>query len=104
MMPALLPKSLLRPGRLFLLVSALWLVLLVAQQLVDLPPALDLFRRLVAFGWLAGAAVLAGLTIARHHRAFLWRVRRRLILSYVFFGVVPVLVVVAFVLAGGVRV
>ena len=104
MIPALLPKSVYTPGRVFLLASGLWLVLFAAQQVLDLPPAVDLFRRLVAFGWLAGAAILAGLAVARHRRALLWRVRRKLILSYVFFGVVPVLLVVAFVLAGGVLV
>jgi sigma-B regulation protein RsbU (phosphoserine phosphatase) len=102
MIPALLPKSLFTPGRLFLLVSGLWMALFAAQQVWDLPPGVDLFRRVVAFGWMVGAAVLAGLAIARHRLAFLWRVRRKLILSYVFFGVVPVLLVVAFVVAGGV--
>ena len=61
-------------------------------------------------GWLDTAASLAlaiGLghilwrLLARLQRRLLWRVRRRLILSYVFVGVVPVLLVVAFVgLAG----
>ena len=61
-------------------------------------------------GWLDTAASLAlaiGLghilwrLLARLQRRLLWRVRRRLILSYVFVGVVPILLVVAFVgLAG----
>ena len=56
---------------------------------------------------LASLALVAGLghilwrLIARLQRRLLWRVRRRLILSYIFVGVVPILLIVAFVgLAG----
>jgi serine phosphatase RsbU (regulator of sigma subunit) len=49
---------------------------------------------------LAGAAWLSALTIARNRRAFLWRVRRKLVLSYVFLGFVPLVLVGAFVLTG----
>ena len=56
---------------------------------------------------LASLALVAGLAhilwrlVARLQRRLLWRVRRRLILSYIFVGVVPILLVVAFVgLAG----
>ena len=56
---------------------------------------------------LASLALVAGLghilwrLLARLQRRLLWRVRRKLILSYVFVGVVPILLIVAFVgLAG----
>ena len=39
--------------------------------------------------------------IAQNRRRFLWRVRQKLILSYVFLGFVPVLLVVALALVGG---
>ena len=99
-----MPKSLLTPGRLFLFVSGLWVVLFGVRQVWDLPPGLDLVRRLLAFVSFIVAAIVAGLAISRYRRQFLWRVRRKLILSYVFFGVVPILLVVAFALAGGVLV
>ena len=35
-------------------------------------------------------------------RRLLWRVRRKLILSYIFIGVVPALLIVGFFLLGGV--
>jgi serine phosphatase RsbU (regulator of sigma subunit) len=49
-----------------------------------------------------GSGWLAALAISRNRRAFLWRVRRKLLLSYVFLGVVPVVLIVAFVLAAAV--
>ena len=62
------------------------------------------------FAWLdvcASLAVAAGLghflvgSVARLRRRLLWRVRRKLILSYVFIGFVPVLLVVAFFTVAG---
>ena len=90
------------PGRLFLLTSVLLVVLLVARAVVDLPLFVDIFRRVVWVGWIVGGGWLAALAISRNRRAFLWRVRRKLLLSYVFLGVVPVVLIVAFVLAAAV--
>ena len=56
---------------------------------------------------LASLALVVGLghilwgLLARFQRRLLWRVRRRLILSYVFVGVVPILLIVAFVSLAG---
>ncbi|MEO7192577.1 MAG: PP2C family protein-serine/threonine phosphatase [Vicinamibacterales bacterium] len=90
------------PGRLVILTSALLLALTIAQRTTLLPAPVDLFRKVVSLAWLGGLGWLAALAISRNRRAFLWRVRRKLILSYVFLGFVPVMLVVAFVLAGGV--
>jgi phosphoserine phosphatase RsbU/P len=90
------------PGRLLLITSGLLLVIVGAQALVTLPPSVDLFRKVVSLVWLAGLAWLAVLAVSRNRRAFLWRVRRKLILSYVFLGVVPAVLIVAFALAAGV--
>ena len=53
----------------------------------------------VAFA--VGAALLAYRLYGYARRHLLWRVRRKLILSYVFIGVVPVLLVVVFFTLGG---
>jgi sigma-B regulation protein RsbU (phosphoserine phosphatase) len=98
------PLQILRtlPGRLLILSGATALVLLVVRQIVELPEIVDLFRKVaslftfVALGW------LAAIGIARNRRWLLWRVRRKLILSYVFLGFVPVLLVALFALAGSV--
>jgi len=87
-------------GRLFLLSSVLLLVLFVVRQFVQLPEFLELFRRVVSLASLGSLGWLTVLTFTRNRRAFLWRVRRRLILSYVFIGVIPLVLVFAFVLTG----
>jgi phosphoserine phosphatase RsbU/P len=103
---AVVPLPLLRtfPGRVFLFTTGLLALIVAAQGLVEVPPALQLVRRIAAFGWLVGTAWIAILAFTQNRRAFLWRIRRKLLLSYVFLGVVPVVLVIAFVLAGGVLV
>ena len=99
--PAVVPiRSL--PGRLFLLTSGLLLLIVVVQQFVALPELLVVFRRVVALGFIGSIVWLGSLAIARNRRAFLWRVRRKLLLSYVFFGFVPVVLTLSFVLVGSV--
>ena len=89
------------PGRLFILSSVLWAAVIVTRVFVDLPPLVEVFRKVVVFAWLVAATWLAVIGIAQNRRRFLWRVRQRLILSYVFLGFVPVLLVVALTLVGG---
>jgi sigma-B regulation protein RsbU (phosphoserine phosphatase) len=60
--------------------------------------ALNLVVRLVLLVTLA--YFLSRLVIVARRR-FLWRVRRRLVVSYIFIGVVPALLVMAFFLVGG---
>src|SRR5207253_10995709 len=61
-------------------------------QLVSAAATLGLLVSLCYFGW--QLVVLA-------KRRLLWRVRRKLILSYIFIGVVPALLIVIFFLLGG---
>lgn len=89
------------PGRLFLLTSAISLALLVIRQFVALPPLVDVFRKVAAFGWFVSIAWLGVLAFARQRHRFLWRVRQKLILSYVFFGFVPVILLGALTLIAG---
>ena len=96
-----LPRTLARswPGRL-LLAGALAKVLL-------LPFATDGGSLLVWVDVSASLALAVGLghlllqSVARIRRRLLWRVRRKLILSYVFIGFVPVLLVAAFFAVAG---
>src|SRR5918995_1587099 len=60
---------------------------------------LDAFRRWL-LGTLPGRILLAG-GVMWARRRLLWRVRRKLILSYVFVGLVPGLLIVAFFLLAG---
>jgi sigma-B regulation protein RsbU (phosphoserine phosphatase) len=90
------------PGRLFLLSSGLFVVLATLRLVVDLPAFLDLLRRVVSLACIVALVWLGALALVRNRRVLLWRVRRKLILSYVFLGLVPVALIAAFVLAGGV--
>lgn len=90
------------PGRTLLLSSATLLVLWIVQQVVALPASVQLLRRIVALVLIGSGGWTVGALIARNHRRFLWRVRRKLLLSYLFLGVVPIVLVLAFALAGGV--
>ena len=45
---------------------------------------------------------MIGLLIAQNRRRLLWRVRRKLLLSYLFLSVVPIVLVLTFALAGAV--
>jgi sigma-B regulation protein RsbU (phosphoserine phosphatase) len=90
------------PGRLVLLSGGLLALLFLARLFVDLPDVVVLFRRVVAIAFAAGLGWLAFPELVRRRRWLLWRVRVKLILSYVFLGLVPVVLVVTFALAGGV--
>jgi len=89
-------------GRLFILSSVLLAILLTAGLFTELPLFLDLFRKVVRLAWFVSVASLAITAIGRNRRRLLWRVRQRLILSYVFLGFVPVLLVAALALVAGV--
>ena len=89
------------PGRLFILASVFWLVVGVSRLFVELPPIADVFRKVVILSWIVAVSWLGAIAIAKHRRRFLWRVRQKLILSYLFLGFLPVLLVLALTLAGG---
>jgi serine phosphatase RsbU (regulator of sigma subunit) len=84
------------PGRLLLLSGISLLVIWVVGQVVAVPPLLEAFRMVASLAVRVAVVWLAVLLIVRYRRKFLWRVRRKLILSYVFLGFVPVLLVVVF--------
>ena len=93
------------PGRLFLLSATLLIVLVGARYALGLPvlpELLEVFRKVVSLALLVSLVWLSVVGLARNSRRFLWRVRQKLILSYIFLGFVPVLLIAAFALAGGV--
>ena len=89
------------PGRALVLGLAIKAITWPLGLIITLPPALDAIDMV---GSLALLFVVAyGLTrfAVWSKRRLLWRVRRKLILSYVFVGVVPALLVIAFFLLAG---
>ena len=85
-----------------LVASGLLAVLLTLGLAGDLPFIFDFVRRIAWISWLVGVTWLVGQVVLRNRLVLLWRVRRKLLLSYVFFGVVPVVLVLAFALAAAV--
>ena len=87
-------------GRLLILsgisLVALWLVSLV----VALPPLVEAFRKVSSFAVRVSLLWLVVLLLVRHRQKFLWRVRRKLILSYLFLGFVPIVLIVVFASVG----
>lgn len=89
------------PGRLFLLCAGSLAILWVVQQFTVLPAPVEAFRKVVSLGTRLSLLWLGVQFFVRHRTGFLWRVRRKLILSYVFLGFVPVVLIALFVLVGG---
>ena len=85
------------PGRLFLLSAGLLIVIGALQWVAGLPPIVDLFRKVVVIAFIVSATWLFLRALRQTQRQWLWAVRRKLILSYVFFGVIPVALILLFV-------
>jgi sigma-B regulation protein RsbU (phosphoserine phosphatase) len=88
------------PGRLFIVAAAIRLVVAILRLFGELPA----FFQVLATTATIALAVVLGYFVARLfvllRRRLLWRVRRKLILSYIFIGVVPALLIVGFFLLG----
>ena len=90
------------PARLLLLSAALLVLLELLKLAAPLPEILELFRKVVSLALLTSGLWIGVLLVARNRRKLLWRVRRKLILSYLLIGFVPVVLIAAFALVGGV--
>jgi sigma-B regulation protein RsbU (phosphoserine phosphatase) len=90
------------PGRLLLLGVAIKLVFAIARRLFGTGPALlDVVDTLGSLALVFGAGYFIYRLAVRAKRRLLWRVRRKLILSYIFIGFVPALLIVAFFVVSG---
>ena len=88
------------PGRLFVLSTVLLVALTLLTALAPasaLPPIVDIFRKVVRLALFVSLAWLGWQAVRQGRREWLWAVRRKLILSYVFFGVFPVALIAVFV-------
>jgi serine phosphatase RsbU (regulator of sigma subunit) len=97
----MLPRS--WPGRLIVVAVAIRLVNYLLGLLVGpLPQVLAAIDTGAAIAIAVGAGVYVVRSLAAMKRRLLWRVRRKLIVSYIFIGLVPVALVAAFFVLGGV--
>jgi sigma-B regulation protein RsbU (phosphoserine phosphatase) len=97
--PAPSPRDLLLrswPGRLFIVAAVIKLVLAALRLVVDLPGFLEVLSTTATIALLVAVGYFVTRLIILIQRQLLWRVRRKLILSYIFIGVVPALLIFGF--------
>lgn len=89
-----------RAGRLFLASAAVKLVLAALRLAIELPAVLELIASAATVGLVASVGWFVWRLFLQLKRRLLWRVRRKLILSYIFIGVVPALLIITFFMLG----
>jgi phosphoserine phosphatase RsbU/P len=88
------------PGRMFLGATALKLVIAIWRRLADVPAAIQIISSAATVALIVSVGYLLWGVFVRVRRQLLWRVRRKLILSYIFIGVVPAALIIVFCLIG----
>jgi len=88
-------------GRAFLAAAAVKVLLAIVAAVVSLPRTLAVADALATVVLLVALIVFTVRLARAARKRLLWRVRRKLILSYIFIGVVPALLITAFFLLGG---
>jgi serine phosphatase RsbU (regulator of sigma subunit) len=97
--PAQSPRDLLFrswAGRLFIVAAILKLVLATLRLAVDLPGFLEVLSTTATVALIVAVGYFVARLFILVQRQLLWRVRRKLILSYIFIGVVPALLIFGF--------
>jgi sigma-B regulation protein RsbU (phosphoserine phosphatase) len=92
------------PGRLFLIAAALKFLVAVWRIVFDaatLPAIVRALSGAATVGLAIAVAVFIWRLFVQVKRRLLWRVRRKLILSYIFIGVIPALLILVFFLFAG---
>lgn len=89
------------PGRALVLGAAIKVITWPLGFVLTLPPAIEAIDMVGSLAVLFAAAYGITRFAVWSKRRLLWRVRRKLILSYVFVGVVPALLVITFFLLAG---
>jgi sigma-B regulation protein RsbU (phosphoserine phosphatase) len=89
------------PGRLFIVATAFKLVISLFRLVGDLPSWLRVINNAATIGLAFSVLFFVTRLVFLVQRRLLWRVRRKLILSYIFIGVVPTLLILGFVLLSG---
>jgi hypothetical protein len=103
--PSRRPRDLLLhtwPGRLFIISSVLKIIVAITRLAGDVPAFVEVLSTAATIGLALSVGYFAWGLFTLMKLRLLWRVRRKLILSYIFIGVVPSLLIVIFFLLGGV--
>ena len=103
--PSRRPRELLLhtwPGRLFIISTVLKIIVAIARLAGNVPAFVEVLSTAATIGLAFSVGYFAWGLFRLMKLRLLWRVRRKLILSYIFIGVVPSLLIVIFFLLGGV--
>jgi sigma-B regulation protein RsbU (phosphoserine phosphatase) len=84
------------PGRLFIIAAALKAFVALWRVFGELPGPIHVLSGAASIGLAIAVGVFAWRLFVLMKRRLLWRVRRKLILSYIFIGVVPSLLIIVF--------
>ena len=84
------------PGRLFLLSAAIKLLVAVLRQFGEPPQFVDVISGGATVGLFVSLGYFIWKLISLAKRRLLWRVRRKLIISYIFIGVIPAMLIIGF--------
>jgi serine phosphatase RsbU (regulator of sigma subunit) len=90
------------PGRLFLISAALKIIVALTRLAGEMPAFVQVLSSAATIGLVFSVGYFAWGLFQLVKLRLLWRVRRKLILSYIFIGVVPSLLIVIFFMLGGV--
>ena len=88
-------------GRAFLLSAGLKILVAALRLTALVPTSVSVLSGVATVGLIASLGFFVWRLIALTKRRLLWAVRRKLIVSYIFIGVVPSLLIVIFFLLGG---
>jgi len=88
------------PGRLFLVAAALKFAVAILRRVTGVPGAIEVLSSAATIGLILSVGYFVWRLFLLLKRRLLWRVRRKLILSYIFIGVVPALLIIAFFILG----
>jgi phosphoserine phosphatase RsbU/P len=88
------------PGRLFIVATAFKVAIALLRFTGDIPPFLRAINTAATIGLAFSVLFFVTRLVFLVQRRLLWRVRRKLILSYIFLGVVPSILILGFFLLG----
>src|SRR5215204_1984958 len=83
-------------GRVFLASATLKLLISILRRFITPPSIIELVSVIASLGLAFATIYVVARLFILAKRRLLWRVRRKLILSYIFIGVVPALLIVGF--------
>jgi phosphoserine phosphatase RsbU/P len=89
------------PGRVFLGAAAIKLLVIAWRFAAPLPEIVRLISGLATIGLAVAIGAFSWRLFVQVKRRLLWRVRRKLILSYIFIGVIPSVLILTFFLFAG---